>query len=83
MRPVNVSLRVSIAATVRVQVRNTNGKLVWSKVIKAKKAGASKLRWNLRDSKGRKVKKGSYRFTITVTDASGAKVVMNKSVRVR
>ena len=32
VRPVNVSLRVSIAATVRVQVRRTNGKLVWSKV---------------------------------------------------
>ncbi len=31
VRPVNVSLRVSIAATVRVQVRNTKGKLVWSK----------------------------------------------------
>ena len=29
------------------------------------------------------MKKGTYRFTITVTDASGAKVVMNKSVRVR
>ena len=83
VRPVNVSLRVSIAATVRVQVRNTNGKLVWSKVTKVKKAGANSVRWNLRDSKGRKVKKGSYRFTITVTDASGAKVVMNKSVRVR
>ncbi len=33
--------------------------------------------------RARKVKKGSYRFTITVTDASGAKVVINKSVRVR
>ena len=37
VRPVNVSLRVSIAATVRVQVRRTNGKLVWSKSIKAKR----------------------------------------------
>jgi flagellar hook assembly protein FlgD len=83
VRPVNVSLRVSTAATVRVQVRRTNGKLVWSKVMKVKKAGASSVRWNLRDSKGHKVKKGSYRFTITVTDASGAKVVINKSVRVR
>jgi hypothetical protein len=83
VRPVSVSLRVSIAATVRVQVRRTNGKLVWSKVTKMKQAGTSKLRWNLRDSKGHRVKKGSYRFTITVTDASGAKVVMNKSVRVR
>ena len=42
VRPVNVSLRVSIAATVRVQVRRTNGKLVWSKVTKVKKAGANK-----------------------------------------
>ena len=48
-----------------------------------KKAGTTSVRWNLRDSKGRRVKKGSYRFTITVTDASGAKVVVNKSVRVR
>ncbi len=83
LRPVNVSLRVSTAATVRVQVRKPNGKLVWSKVSKVTKAGASNVRWNLRDSKGKKVKKGSYRFTITVTDASGAKVVMKKSVRVR
>jgi hypothetical protein len=82
VRPVNVSLRVSIAATVRVQVRNTKGKLVWSKSMKAK-AGANSVRWNLRDSKGKRVKKGSYRFTITVTDASGAKVTINKSVRVR
>ena len=29
------------------------------------------------------MKKGTYRFTITVTDASGAKVVIKKSVRVR
>jgi flagellar hook assembly protein FlgD len=65
-----------------VQVRRTNGKLVWSKVMKAK-AGANSVRWNLRDSKGRKVKKGSYRFTITVTDASGARVVVKKTVRVR
>ncbi len=83
VRPVSVSLRVSTAATVRVQVRRPNGKLVWSKVTKVKKAGASSVRWNLRDSKGKKVKKGSYRFTITVTDASGAKVVIKKSVRVR
>jgi hypothetical protein len=83
VRPVNVSLRVSTAATVRIQVRKPNGTLVWSKVTKVKKAGASSVRWNLRDSKGRKVKKGSYRFTITVTDASGAKVVIKKSVRVR
>ncbi|MDX6378291.1 MAG: hypothetical protein QOE98_2594, partial [Gaiellaceae bacterium] len=81
-RPVNVSLRVSVAATVKVQVRRTNGKLVWSKVMKAK-AGANSVRWNLRDAKGRKVRKGSYRFTITVTDASGAKVVLKKTVRVR
>ena len=83
VRPVNVSLRVSTAATVRVQVRRPNGQLVWSKVTKVKKAGASSVRWNLRDSKGKKVKKGSYRFTITVTDASGAQVVVKKSVRVR
>ncbi len=83
VRPVNVSLRVSAAATVRVQVRRANGRLVWSKVAKVKKAGASSVRWNLRDAKGKKVKKGSYRFTITVTDASGAKVIVKKSVRVR
>jgi Ca2+-binding RTX toxin-like protein len=82
LRPVNVSLRVSVAATIKVQVRRANGQLVWSKVMKAK-AGANSIRWNLRDSKGRKVKKGSYRFTITVTDASGATVVMKKTVRVR
>ena len=39
--------------------------------------------WNLRDSKGRKVKKGKYVFTLTVTDASGAKVVVKRTVRVR
>ncbi len=83
LRPVNVSLRVSMAATVRVQVRRANGRLVWSKVTKVSKAGASSVRWNLRDLKGRRVKKGSYRFTITVTDASGARVVVKRSVRVR
>ena len=72
-----------MAATVRVQVRRTNGQLVWSKVTKVKKAGTSSVRWNLRDSKGKRVKKGTYRFTITVTDASGAQVVVKKSVRVR
>ncbi len=83
VRPVSVSLRVSTAATVRVQVRRANGRLVWSKVMKATKAGALGVRWNLRDAKGHKVAKGSYRFTITVTDASGATVVIKKSVRVR
>ena len=82
VRPVNVSLHVSTAATIRLQVRR-NGKLVWSKVLHTTKASTSNVRWNLRDSKGRKVKKGTYRFRITVTDASGAKVVINKSVRVR
>lgn len=82
VRPVNIRLRVSIAATVRVQVRRADGKLVWSKSMNAK-AGANSVRWNLRDSRGRRVKKGSYRFTVTVTDASGAKVVITKSVRVR
>ena len=64
-------------------VRRTNGRLVWQRVAKVKQAGASKIRWNLRDSKGRKVKAGRYVFTITATDASGAKVVVKKTVRVR
>ena len=83
MKPVNISLHVSTAASIRLQVRKTNGKLVWSKRINAKKAGTAKLKWNLRDSKGRKVKKGKYVFTLTVTDASGAKVVVKRTVRVR
>jgi hypothetical protein len=83
LRPITVSLRVSLAATIRVQVRRTNGKLVWSKVTKVKKAGASKVRWNLRDSKGRRVKAGRYVFTITATDAFGDRVVTKKTVRVR
>src|SRR5262249_32595393 len=66
VKPVNVSLHVSTAATIKLQVRKTNGKLVWSKSIKAAKAGTAKLRWNLRDSKGHRVKKGKYVFTITV-----------------
>ena len=83
LRPVTVSLHVSMAATVRVQVRRTNGKLVWTKITRVTKAGTSRIRWNLRDSKGRKVKAGRYVFTITATDASGAKVVMKRTVRVR
>jgi len=83
VKPVNVSLRVSTAASIRLQVRKTNGKLVWSKRINAKKAGTAKLKWNLRDSKGHRVKKGRYVFTITVTDTSGAKVIVKRTVRVR
>ncbi len=43
VKPVNVSLRVSTAATIRLQVRTINGKLVWSKSVKAKQAGTAKL----------------------------------------
>ncbi len=64
-------------------MRKTNGKLVWSKSITARKAGTAKLRWNLRDSHGRKVKKGTYVFTITVIDNTGFKVVVKRTVRVR
>ena len=60
VKPVNVSLHVSTAASIRLQVRKTNGKLVWSKSVKATHAGTAKLRWNLRDAKGHRVKKGRY-----------------------
>jgi Ca2+-binding RTX toxin-like protein len=83
VKPINVSLHVSTAASIRLQVRKTNGKLVWSKRITARKAGTAKLRWNLRDAKGHRVKKGKYVFTITVIDNTGFKVVVKRTVRVR
>ena len=55
---ISVDAPSAYVARVRLQVRKTNGKLVWSKSVKAKQAGTAKLKWNLRDSKGRKVKKG-------------------------
>jgi flagellar hook assembly protein FlgD len=82
-KPVNVSLHISTAASIRLQVRKTSGKLVWSKRISARRAGTARLRWNLRDSKGHRVKKGRYIFTITVTDNTGAKVTVKRTVRVR
>jgi hypothetical protein len=82
-KPVNVSLHVSTAASIRLQVRNSHGKLVWSKRIAAAKAGTARLRWNLRDSKGHRVRKGRYAFTITVIDNTGFKVVVKRTVRVR
>jgi Ca2+-binding RTX toxin-like protein len=83
VKPVNVSLHVSTAASIRLQVRNARGKLVWSKRIAAKAAGTAKLRWNLRDSKGHRVKKGKYVFTITVVDNTGFKVTIKRTIRVR
>ena len=64
-------------------MRKTNGKLVWSKRITARKAGTAKLKWNLRDAKGHRVKKGKYVFTVTVIDNTGFKVVVKRTVRVR
>ena len=83
VKPVNVSLHVSTAASIRLQVRNAKGKLVWSKSVKALRAGTAKLRWNLRDAKGHRVKKGKYVFTVTVVDNTGFKVTVKRTIRVR
>ena len=83
VKPVNVTVHVSTAAAVRLQVRKTNGKLVWSRSVKATRAGTARLRWNLRDAKGHRVKKGKYVFTITVVDNTGFRVVVKRTVRVR
>jgi hypothetical protein len=83
VKPVNVSLHVSTAASIRLQVRNARGKLVWAKRISAAKAGTAKLRWNLRDARGHRVKKGKYVFTITVVDNTGFKVTIKRTIRVR
>jgi len=83
VKPVTVSVHVSTAATVRLQVRKINGRLVWSKTVKRVTAGTAKLRWNLRDAHGHRVKKGKYVFTITVVDNTGFRVVVKRTVRVR
>jgi hypothetical protein len=83
VKPVKITLHVSTAATVRLQVRNMRGRLVWSRKVSTPQAGTAQFRWNLRDAHGHRVKKGKYVFTITVVDGSGAKVVVKRTVRVR
>jgi len=78
-----VSVQLSTAASLRLDVRNSKGKLVRRIVGKANKAGVATLRWNKLAANGKRVKPGMYRFVIVAKAANGQQKIVAKWVKVK
>ncbi len=80
----SVRVELSAPASLQLQVRRTNNnKLVRRVWGTAPKGGVVTLRWNKRDTKGKRVKPGNYRFVIIAKAANGQQKIVRKTVRVR
>lgn len=80
--PVIVRLRLNGAAKVRMDVRTTKGVLVRRINRQFKKAGLVSIKWNLGNTKGRRVGNGRYRIIVSVANASGS-TRFTRTVQVR
>ena len=79
-----VTVALTAPASLQLQVRRTNNnKLVRRVWGKAPKGGVVTLRWNKRDTKGKRVKPGNYRFVIIAKAANGQQKIVRKTVRIR
>jgi hypothetical protein len=78
-----ISVQLSTPASLRLDVRRQNGKLVRRILGRTDRPGITTLRWNKRDANGRRVKPGIYRFVIVAKSATGERKVVAKWVRVR
>jgi Ca2+-binding RTX toxin-like protein len=79
----SVSVKLTTAASLRLDVHNTKGKLVRRIVSKANKAGIATLRWNKRAANGKRVKPGMYRFVIVAKTTNGQQKIVAKWVKVK
>lgn len=77
-----VTFRLSLAATVRLEIRTPKGVLV-RRISRKAGAGAVSMRWDRRNAKGRLVPLGNYRVTVAAATADGLKKSASKVVRVR
>ena len=80
--PVLIRFRLRGAATVRLDVRNTKGVLVRRFNRKVKKAGLVTFKWNLNNTKGRRVITGRYRLVVSISNRDGT-TRFNRTVQVR
>jgi flagellar hook assembly protein FlgD len=66
-----ITFRLTRAATVTLTIRDAKGKVVRTIRVPKRKAGTVlRLRWDGRDTRGRFVKAGRYRFTIKAATSS-------------
>ena len=79
--PFSVSVNLSAPADVRMDVRRTNGMLV-RRIVRKNVVGPATIKWNLRDQKGRRVKAGTYRIALFISQNGEIKHVAAKMVKV-
>ncbi len=77
-----VTFRLSLAATVRLEIRTPKGVLV-RRISRKAGAGAVTMRWDRRNVKGRLVPLGNYKVTVVAATPDGANKSASKVVRVR
>jgi len=68
------------AASVQLDVIDTSGKVVASKVLSATKAGDQTFEWNGKDSLGNQLADGDYGLRITAKDTAGSAITASQTL---
>jgi flagellar basal-body rod modification protein FlgD len=68
------------AASVQLDVIDTNGKVVASKVLSTTKAGDQTFEWNGKDSLGNQLADGDYGLRITAKDTAGSAITASQTL---
>lgn len=77
-----VRVVLSAPSTLTAVVTNSAGELVQT-IALGKRSGTQAVRWNLKNTKGKRVKKGVYRITIRAVDTKGKLRTVTRTVRVK
>lgn len=82
--PTSATVRVVLSApsTLTAVVTNSAGEVVQT-ITLGTRSGKQAVRWNLKDAKGKRVKKGVYRITIRAVDAKGKLRTVTRTVRLK